>query len=245
MKTFKEFITEAYLIEKTTSSKAEGEKYHEENPPFGGEPYIIKQKARTGRPPEWRPVRAGKRKAQEKRRTGVINKTRLTYNELLTKSRGDRERAAAALDAEETGIKKTEKRKRRIQKATGVKQSLGHKQPLQPDDPKPEDPGHTRSNTQIEPLSPNTSKQNRRLKPGESGYGLNRAQSTTDAIKRGDKLLNRIDDLTKSVQSGKPSRAARLLSYIRRPKSKSKKTPEQQAETRARMAANAKTRGYD
>jgi hypothetical protein len=220
MKNFREFITEAYLIEKTFSSKEESKKYHEENPPFGDEPYKIKQKSRAGGPEEWRPIRAGERKAQEARRTEVISKTKLTYDELLAKAKGDKERAAAALDAEETGIKKTVKRGRRIQKATGVRQSLGHKQPLQPDDPKPEDPGHTRSNTQIEPLSPNTAKRNRRPGPGESGYGLTRAQSTTDAVRRGDTLLKRVGDLVKSVQSGKSSRPARLLSYLRRPKPK-------------------------
>ena len=239
MKTFREFLEEAYLIEKTLSSKEESDKYAKENPPFGGEPYRLKQKGRAGGPPEWRPVRAAKRKAQDKRRTGAINKTKLTYDELLTRSGGDKERAAAALDAEETGIKKTVTRGRRIQKATGVKQSLGHKQPVQPDDPKPDDPGHTRSNTQIEPLSSNTSKQNRRPKPGESGYGLTRAQSTTDALRRGDRLIKNIDDLI----TGKSSRAARLLSYLRRPTPKI--SPEKSAELRARMAANAKARGFD
>jgi hypothetical protein len=242
-KTFEEFVAEAYLIEKTFPSKEEAKKYHEKNPPFGGEPYILKQKGRSGGPKEWRPIRADKRKAQEERRTGTIDKTKLTYDELLTKSKGDKERAAAALDAEETGIKKTVERGRRIQKATGVKQSLGHKQPVQPDDPKPEDPGHTRSNTQIEPLSSNTAKQNRRPQPGESGYGLTRAQSITDAQRRGDKLLNKVDDLIKSVQSGKSSRPARLLSYLRRPKPKI--SPEKSAELRARMSAAAKSRGLD
>ena len=78
---------------------------------------------------------------------------------------------------------------------------MGHKQPLRPDDPKPEDPGHTRSNIQVEPLSSNTAKKNRRPNPGESGHGLTRTQSTTDAVRRGDTLLKRVGDLVTSVQS--------------------------------------------
>ena len=89
----------------------------------------------------------------------------------------------------------------------------------------------------------NTAKKNRRPNPGESGYGLTRAQSTTDAQRRGDKLLNKVGDLIKSVQSGKSSRPARLLSYLRRPKPKI--SPEKSAELRARMSAAAKSRGLD
>jgi hypothetical protein len=257
MKTFKEFVEEAYLIEANNKHGISDDEYakwrnevashHTEHGhvrgvsrrTFDGVEYEMRSKAGKGKPKVWAASKTSDRKASAGKRQAIINKTKLTYDELLTKSKGDKERAAAALDAEETGIKKTVKRGRRIQKATGVPQSLGHKQPVQPDDPKPEDPGHTRSNTQIEPLSPNTAKKNRRPNPGESGHGLTRTQSTTDALRRGDRLLKNIDDLT----TEKSSRAARLLSYLRRPKPKI--SAEKSAELRARMAANAKARGFD
>jgi len=65
MKTFKEFISE-----KSFSSRKEAEKYHEENPPYGDEPYHIRRKNRRGEPESWRPVRASKRNAQSKTRGG-------------------------------------------------------------------------------------------------------------------------------------------------------------------------------
>ena len=38
MKTFKEFILEIYLNEKSFPSRKEAEDYHKENPPYGDEP---------------------------------------------------------------------------------------------------------------------------------------------------------------------------------------------------------------
>ena len=263
MKTFREFIEEAYLIEtnQDTIGHKEYDKWRTEvashyakhghvrgvsKRTFDGVEYEMRSKAGKGKPkvPKvWAASKTSDRKASAEDRNKKEQETKLTHDELRTMSGGDKERASAALDAEETGIKKVVQRKKRIQKATGVKQSLGHKQPLRPDNPKPEDPGHTRSNIQIEPLSSNTAKKNRRPNPGESGYGLTRAQSKTDAQGRGDALLKRVDDLVKSVQSGKSSRPARLLSYLRRPKPKI--SAEKSAELKARMAANAKARGFD
>ena len=265
MKTFQEFLEEAYLIEANNKHGISDDEYakwknevashHTEHGhvrgvsrrTFDGVEYEMRSKSGKGKPKVWAASKTSDRKASAEDRNKKEQETKLTYDELLTKFKGDKERAAAALDAEETGIRKVVRRKKGIQKATGVPQSLGHKQPLRPDDPKPEDPGHTRSNIQVEPLSSNTAKKNRRPNPGESGYGLTRAQSTTDAVRRGDTLLKRVGDLVTSVQSGKSSRPARLLSYLRRPKPKisAEKSAEKSAELRARMAANAKARGFD
>jgi hypothetical protein len=76
------------------------------------------------------------------------------------------------------------------------------------------------SNVKPEPLGPNSSKKNKRPEPGESGYGLTRTQAKQDALKRGDKLGKNIDRETDLLRSGKESRAARLLSHLRRPKPK-------------------------
>jgi hypothetical protein len=75
MKTFKKFLEEAYLSEKTFSSRQEADEYHKENPPFGGEPYRIKNKARKGKPPEYRPIRKSIRAEQENRRRGRMGRS--------------------------------------------------------------------------------------------------------------------------------------------------------------------------
>ena len=67
MKTFREFLEEAYLFE-GFSSPEEGHAYALEHPPFGGAPYRLKQKARKGQPKVWRFVRADRRAEQERRR---------------------------------------------------------------------------------------------------------------------------------------------------------------------------------
>lgn len=90
MKTFKEFLEEAYLYE-GFSSPEEGHTYAKENPPFGGAPYRLKQKARKGQPRVWRFVRADKRSEQERRRRerakqNYTNKTKT--KEDLAKERG-------------------------------------------------------------------------------------------------------------------------------------------------------------
>jgi hypothetical protein len=93
MKTFREFTEIAYnvnLIEKTFSTKKEAEDYHRENPPFGGEPYRIKNKARSGEPPQYRPVRKSVRAEQERRRRVRLgNSSPQTKQKLkLAKKRG-------------------------------------------------------------------------------------------------------------------------------------------------------------
>lgn len=98
MKTFREFLEEAYLLEKTTSSKAEGDEYHEENPPYGDEPYHIRRKSRAGKPERWRPVRANKRNAQNKRRE-QIKKDLTSPNDMEKGNKKERKLNAAGLQA--------------------------------------------------------------------------------------------------------------------------------------------------
>ena len=182
--------------------------------------YEMRNKARQGQSPVWAVSTVSSRNESGQKRSKAEKETELSQDELRSAAGGDEERASLAKDTEETGIKKVIKRGKRIQSATGVRQSLGHKQPLQPDEPTPEDPGHTLSNVKPEPLGPNASKKNKRPEPGESGYGLTRTQAKQDAIKRGDKLGKNIDRETNLLRSGKESRAARLLSHLRRPKPK-------------------------
>lgn len=182
--------------------------------------YEMRNKARQGQSPVWAVSTVSSRNESGQKRSKAEKETELSQDELRSAAGGDEERASLAKDTEETGIKKVIKRGKRIQSATGVRQSLGHKQPLQPDEPTPEDPGHTLSNVKPEPLGLNASKKNKRPEPGESGYGLTRTQAIQDALKRGDKLGKNIDREINLLRSGKESRSARLLSHLRRPKPK-------------------------
>jgi hypothetical protein len=225
MKTFIEFILEAnkYGIPEDDYKQWQRDRASGKGPArktFNGVEYEMRSHARAGQPKVWAASPSSSRKASSEKRNKAEQETQLSQDELRSAAGGDEERASLAKDTEETGIKKVIKRGKKIQKATGVRQSLGHKQPLQPDDPSPEDPGHTLSNVKPEPLGPNASKKNKRPEPGESGYGLTRTQATQDALSRGDKLGRKIDREITSVKTGAQSRPARLLSYLRRPRPK-------------------------
>lgn len=226
MKTFKEFLGEArnkYGIPDNEYRKWQQDRSEGKGPSrktFDGVEYEMRNKARQGQNPVWAVSTVASRNQSGQKRSEAEKKTQLSQDELRSVAAGDEERASLAKDTEETGIKKVIRRGKTIQKATGVRQSLGHRQPLQPNEPTPEDPGHTLSNVRPEPLGSNVSKKNKRPEPGESGYGLTRAQATQDAVRRGDRLGQKIDRELESTRTGKPSRAAGLLSYLRRPKPK-------------------------
>ena len=236
MKTFREFILEAN--NKHNIPDDEYVKWREERGKGGGPvkmsfnniEYEMRGKGyKKDGTKKWGVSTSSSREKSRLKRIEVEKETELSQDELRSATGGDEERSALAKDTERTGIKKVRARAKRIQKATGVRQSLGHRQPLQPDNPNVEDPGHSLSNVKPEPLGLNTSKKNKRPEPGESGYGLTRTQAKQDALKRGDKLGNKIDREIKLQKSGKESRSARLLSYLRRPKPKNTGAAERMA----------------
>jgi hypothetical protein len=236
MKTFIEFISEAnnkhgipddeYVKWREARSKGEGPV----RMTFNDIEYEMRGKGyKKDGTKKWGVSTSSSREESRLKRIKAEKEAELSQDELRSATGGDEERSALAKDAERTGIKKVRARARRIQKATGVRQSLGHKQPLQPDDPNAEDPGHSLSNVKIEPLSTNTARKNKRPEPGESGYGLTRTQAKQDAKKRGDKLGSKIDREIELLKSGKESRAARLWSRLRRPKPKNTGAAERMA----------------
>lgn len=234
MKTFKEFILEGnkYGIPEDEYKQWQRDRAAGKGPArktFGGVEYEMRGKGTINGKKIWAVSTVESRKASSQKRNKAENETQLSQDELRIAAGGDKERAALAKDTEEVGIKKVIKRGKRIEKATGVRQSLGHKQPLQPNEPSPEDPGHSLSNVRPEPLSPNTSKKNKRPEPGESGYGLTRTQARQDAVRRGDKLGQKIDREVELEKQGKSSRAARLLTYLRRPRPKNTGAAERMA----------------
>lgn len=244
-KTFREFVEEAYLIEKNVhgipdaveaqwkADRAAG-KPGSRTRSHGGQTYLVRSHARAGAPRTWAITKASRRSAEEKKRKKAEEEGQLTHAELLHATGGNRENAALAHDAEQSGIKRLKKRTRRIQKNTNVRQSIGHKQPLQPRDPSHEDPGHTLSNLMTQKHQPNVSQQSRRPKPGEPGYSLTRQQSVQDALRRGASLGKKIDKLVDEVRSGKPSREANRFVRLKRLKR------EADAEKRRRKAEENK-----
>lgn len=243
MKTFKEFFLEANRHPIPKDERMQWIKDREEGKgpatkTFDGVEYEMRGKGFRKGKKQWGVSTTASRKASFLKRKESEENSRLTRDELLNKTGGDEERVSLALDTERSGIKKVRRRSKGIQKATGIKQSLGHKQPVQPDDPSPEDPGHTLSNVMIEPYVLNVSKQNKRPKPGESGYGLTRSQAIQDADRRGSELGKKID----RERNLENIRAARLLSYLRRPKPKFKNSEERAREQRERMNAAADKR---
>jgi hypothetical protein len=225
MKTFREFILEKNRHGIPNKEYKQWIKDREKGigtkrKTFNGIEYVIRNKARRGEPSRYAISPVESRNRSRDKRTKAEYETQLSKDKLLDATGGDEELANLAMDTEESGIRRVKKRAQRIQNKTGDRYSLGHLQPLQPKDPSTEDPGHTLSNVQVEPFSPNASKQNRRPKPGEPGYGLTRTQATQDAISRGRKLGQNIDDIIQSIRSGKPSRKANLLAYLRRPRPK-------------------------
>jgi len=213
MKTFREFIEEAYLIEKTFSSRAEAEKYHKENPPFGGEPYIIKQKSRAGEPEKWRPIRAGIRKKQEARRKQYFKP--ISDKEFLSHLNRNlepnaKEVAAAAADFERQGKESKRQEAKRETDKTGEEYDLDHLQP-QPTKRRPEYqprfkkvlPGDSNANLRVLKHSPNTVKQDTPPKKGEPGHTLTRAGAIRSSIKGGKELLSNIDKVLTTIRANK------------------------------------------
>lgn len=225
MKTFKNFIFEAnrYGIPEDEYQQWKRDREEGRGPvrkTFDGVEYEMRGKGTINGRKMWGVSTTASRNQSAEKRRRAESEGQLSQSELRSAAGGDEERVALARDTEETGIKKVRKRGKRIQQRTGVRQSLGHKVPLQPDEPSPEDPGHTLSNIQNEPLGPNTAKKNKRPEPGESGYGLTRSQAAQDAIQRGVRLGRKIDREVNLIRSGRESRAARLLSRLRRRKPK-------------------------
>ena len=234
MKTFQRFIIEvskykdAIGADKYSNWQKEVDEYYKKyghtrgvsRRTIDGVTYEMRNKARAGNPRIYNVDTEQNRQASAAKRIQAEKEGELSQDELRSAAGGDEERSALALDTERSGISKVKKRINRVSKSTGVRQSLGHKVSLQPDEPSPEDPGHSLSNIGMEPLSPNASKGNKRPEPGEPGYGLTRTQAIQDADRRGVELGQKIDREVALTQSGKESRAAKLLSYLRRPKPK-------------------------
>lgn len=242
-KTFGEFMYECYVILEANRHPIPADEYQKwqqerdagtgpARKTFGGVEYQMRNKARSGQPKKWAVSPTSARRASSTKRSEKEKETATTQDELhdtakrdVTKSNPE-ERASAAYDAEQERMSRITKRVTKTSKSSGVQQSKDHKQALQRKAKNPENqkrldrvlPGHNSDNLEIKPLPKNSSKQNTPLKPGESGYTLTKASVKRNQLNRGDKLLDKVGQEIASTQSGKASRRARLLSYLRRAK---------------------------
>jgi len=237
MKTFKEFIIEAKKHPIPDEEYKQWQKDREEgkgpaSKEFDGVRYQMRGKGvdkKSGKK-RWAVSTVSDRKSQGSSRTKKEKETQVSQDELLdtAKKQIDKpnpsERASAANDAEQTRMRRINKRVTKIGKNTGVKQSKDHIRPLQQKTKNPDNqerldrvlPGHNSDNLAIKNLSKNSSKQNDAPKKGETGYTSTRSSMASKQLNRGDQLLSKIDRETSSIRSGRTSRAARLLTYLRR-----------------------------
>lgn len=187
-KTFKEFVEEAYLIEKTFSTRQAAVDYHKENPPYGDEPYQIRRKNRSGEPEAWRPVRANKRNQQSSTRSK--NKNPLKYSEVLDWVKRNLipnpEKTAKEMMRRESSRKASQTRRAKSKtERTGVLHTVDHPQPVSQDRRNPElrprfqrvVPGDTSSNREVMTSRQNASKNSKPPKRGEPGWGKTRSGS--------------------------------------------------------------------
>jgi hypothetical protein len=227
MKTFKEFVEEAHIIEaKITHRDTIGHKeydawknevasHHAEHGhvkgvsrrTFGGVEYEMRSKARSGKPKVWAASKISDRKSSAKKRRENLKP--ISDDEFLSHAKRNlepnpKEVAAAAADVEREGIKGKKTGAQRKTVKTGEPHDVDHMNP-QPTRRRPENrarfqrvsPGDSNANQRVLKRSKNTGKQDRPPKKGEPGYGLTRASSIRQSTQKGKELLSKIDTLLK------------------------------------------------
>jgi hypothetical protein len=227
MKTFREFLGEAYLIEARTTHRdtighTEYDKWrnavashHTEHGhvrgvsrrTFDGVEYEMRSKSGKGKPKVWAASKTSDRKASAKQRSQSLRP--ISDDEFLSHAKRNlipnpKEVAAAAADFERQGIRRKRAKAKAKTKETGEKHGVDHSQP-QPTKRKPQLqqrfqnvlPGHSNANLRVMRHSDNTAKQDTPPKKGEPGRNLTRAGAVSASIKGGQKLLSDIDALLK------------------------------------------------
>ena len=205
-KTFKEFVEVYSLLEKTFSSREDAIKYHQENPPFNGEPYHIRRKSRSGESPRWRPVRAGKRNEQgkiRKSREKELTQTDFEVHANRTLRKNPKELAAIAADRERDSLSKQKKAAKRVK---GV---IDHSQPLSQRKRNPKNrerferitPGGASTNLQVTSSSKNLRKSDNPPKRGQRGYGTTKSGAIKKRLDKAQKFSDKLDKLIDIVRN--------------------------------------------
>lgn len=208
MKTFQEFITEAYLIE-IHKTKEDAAAYYKDNPPVGGDPYYIRNKGKKG----WAAVRKSSFKKQKERRAERLrpaSQSELESQAKRTLRQNPTELAAIAADREEYIKNQQRKQARKQTKKTGTKHVIDHSQPQQ-DKRRPENrgrfekvsPGDTSTNRRVISEPENLKKGSKLLKKGEHRYGTTRSGANQEILNRGEKFGKQLDRLLAKVRENK------------------------------------------
>lgn len=206
MKTYQEFISEAYLIE-IHKTKEDAAAYYKDNPPVGGDPYYIRNKGKKG----WAAVRKSSFKKQKERRAEKLrpaSQSELESQAKRTLRRNPRELAAIAIDREEQAGKQQRSAARRLTKRTGTRHVLDHSQPQQ-NQRKPENrgrfqavvPGDVSSNRKVMSEPKNLKKGSKPPKKGERGYGTTRSGANKQMLDKAEKFSRKLDKLITQVRN--------------------------------------------
>jgi hypothetical protein len=212
MKTFQEFIAEAYLIEgRRFVPKDEAQAKLDKMSPEEREKRSLRNSGanRGG----WGTKLKDSLKKQKKRRSETLNP--LTKNELESQAKKDLSRknpselASIAFDREEDARKKKKEAARRLTKKTGIKHVQDHIQPLQQDKRNPKyrkrferaSPGDVASNLQVTSEPKNLIKGSKPPKKGQRGYGTTRSGAIRQRLDKAQKFSDKLDRLISSVRS--------------------------------------------
>jgi hypothetical protein len=212
MKTFKEFVEEAYLIEgRRFVPKHEAQLKFDNMPPEErGKRSLRNAGAKYG---GWGTKLKDSLGKQRKRRSEILNP--LTQDELESQAKRDLSRknpselAAIAIDREKNAREKLKAAARRLTKKTGVKHVEDHIQPLQQDKRIPKyrerfervSPGDVASNLQVTSEPKNLRKGSKPPKKGQRGYGTTRAGAIGQRLDTAQKFSDKLDGLISSVRS--------------------------------------------
>ena len=212
MKTFKEFVEEAYLIEgrRFVPKHVAQVKFNNMPPEEREKRYLRNSGANHG---GWGTKLKASLEKQRKRRSKILNP--LTQDELESQAKRNLSRknpselAAIAIDREENARKKLKAAARRLTKKTGVKHVEDHIQPLQQDQRIPKyrerfervSPGDVASNLQVTSEPKNLRKGSKPPKKGQRGYGTTRAGAIEQRLDSAEKFSDKLDRLISSVKS--------------------------------------------
>lgn len=189
LKTFKEFVEEAYITEGQSREDAEKKRLAKDNP----DEWRVRKVGRSGEE-SWTTKRKSAISGQGSRRRQRLKA--LTFKEILafTKRNLKPKPGELAKKAQkiETADKSSQSREATSQtKATGTKHVVDHKQPQQ-DKRRPENrerfervsPGDVSSNRRVLPEPENLEKGSKPPKKGEPGYGTTRSGAIRKVVRK-------------------------------------------------------------
>jgi hypothetical protein len=189
MKTFKEFLEEAYITEGQSRQDADKKRLAKDNP----DEWSVRKVGRKG-VEAWTTKRKESIRGQGSRRRQKLKA--LTFKEILAFTKRNlkpnpRQLAKAAQKIESGSKSEQSREASSLTKATGIKHVVDHEQPQQ-DKRSPENrgrfervvPGDVSPNRRVLPEPENLAKGSTPPKKGEPGYGTTRSGAIRAAVKK-------------------------------------------------------------